>query len=387
MNRPDSRFLETAHTLGAKLCRDAIWAGHRCNWVGAATLEVDGGRRVPAQRACGVDLFSGTSGIALFLARLFAATGERVFAVTAEGAIRQALSRLDDLPPSKRIGFYTGLTGVAYVLVAVADLLSVTKFAAMARLILEDVAREDARAHGLTLARGSDVVIPALLHIHRAHPNDSVWRLARDHGERLLDPLVETPAHSAWSLLELWHATGHDAFRRAAERALACSPADLPVDAGAQLRTPDAETTTWLYRPSGVGLVKLRAFELLGDERYLAEARSILSLVAELLSSSSDAAPKVFSLAEGQPGAAELLLRARCTIDDESYVAAAERVGHRGVDFFGNDDRPWPCSVPDGAEAPGLMNGLAGIGYFYLRLSDAVRTPSLLLMSTRSGTL
>ena len=115
IDKPDTRFLETAAVLGARLCSDAIWAGKRCNWVGAATFESKGGTRVPAQRACGIDLFSGTSGIALFLAHLYAATGEAVFGVTAEAAIRQALSRLDDLPSPTRIDFHTGLTGISYV--------------------------------------------------------------------------------------------------------------------------------------------------------------------------------------------------------------------------------------------------------------------------------
>jgi lantibiotic modifying enzyme len=385
MNKPDSRFLQTADALGARLCRDAIWAGRRCNWVGAATLDTNQGRRVPAQRACGVDLFSGTSGIALFLARLYAATGERVFGVTAEGAIRQALSRLDDLPRSKRIGFYTGLTGVSYVLFAVADLLSLTKFTAMGLLILEELANDDPRADGPRLNTRSGAVIPALLHIYREHPNGSVLRLALHHGELLLDPSVEATAQSAWSLLELWHATGDDVFRRAAKRAIECVPAHASDDAEAHVRTPDAETTTWLSRPSGVGLVKLRAFELLGNERYRIEARSALGPVAELLCpSSSSVAPDDFSLAQGPPGEAELLLRAHRTIDDESYVAAAERVGERGIELFGRD-HPWPCGVLGGAETPGLMSGLAGVGYFYLRLGDALRTPSLLMISTPNG--
>jgi hypothetical protein len=30
---------------------------------------------------------------------------------------------------------------------------------------------------------------------------------------------------------------------------------------------------------------------------------------------------------------------------------------------------PWPCGIPGAGEAPGLMLGTAGIGYFYLRLA------------------
>jgi lantibiotic modifying enzyme len=40
----------------------------------------------------------------------------------------------------------------------------------------------------------------------------------------------------------------------------------------------------------------------------------------------------------------------------------------------------WPCGAPGGAETPNLMLGLAGIGYFYLRLYDPIHTPSLLMV-------
>ena len=36
--------------------------------------------------------------------------------------------------------------------------------------------------------------------------------------------------------------------------------------------------------------------------------------------------------------------------------------------------------VPGGGETPNLMIGLAGIGYFYLRLYDPVAVPSVLIM-------
>jgi lantibiotic modifying enzyme len=40
----------------------------------------------------------------------------------------------------------------------------------------------------------------------------------------------------------------------------------------------------------------------------------------------------------------------------------------------------WLCGTVGGIEAPGLMNGLAGIGYGLLRLADPDRVPSVLLM-------
>jgi lantibiotic modifying enzyme len=39
------------------------------------------------------------------------------------------------------------------------------------------------------------------------------------------------------------------------------------------------------------------------------------------------------------------------------------------------------CATPRGAESPGLMTGLAGIGYAFLRLAEPERVPSVMSLS------
>ena len=41
----------------------------------------------------------------------------------------------------------------------------------------------------------------------------------------------------------------------------------------------------------------------------------------------------------------------------------------------------WLCGVPLGIETPGLMTGLAGIGYGLLRLAEPTRVPSVLILA------
>jgi lantibiotic modifying enzyme len=40
----------------------------------------------------------------------------------------------------------------------------------------------------------------------------------------------------------------------------------------------------------------------------------------------------------------------------------------------------WQCGNPLGVETPGLMTGIAGIGYGLLRLADPDRVPSVLTL-------
>lgn len=402
MNESDQVFLNTADLLGAKLCRDAIWSGNRCNWVGPATIDLSGGRQSAAHKALGADLFSGTAGIAMFLAHLYAATGEKIFSLTAEGAIRQALSRLDDFPPSIRIGFYTGLTGVAYVLVELAELLDIAKFAAMARLIIEEVGKDGPEQYGLDVMSGSAGAIPALLKIHRKQPEDFLLETAFRHGERLLTAASSNDsgwtrdrtgiahpqvgfAHGidgiAWALLELARFTGREGFRHAAEQCLRYQQSGFENESEDRSKVLGAtsESTSWLCGAAGIGMTRLRAFEQLGHEIYLSQGKAALHTVVEMLSGSPSQTEQTdFSLAQGVTGGAELLLYAHHTLKDESLKAIAEQTGQEGIE--GYVDLHWPCATPGGAETPNLMLGLAGIGYFYLRLYDAVQTPSLLMV-------
>src|SRR5579885_2025826 len=87
-----SAFLETAVSIALRLCRDAIWAGDRCNWVGPA---MEGSGWTIVHKSLGPDLYSGTSGIALFLAEIATRTDERLVRKTARGAAARASSRVD----------------------------------------------------------------------------------------------------------------------------------------------------------------------------------------------------------------------------------------------------------------------------------------------------
>jgi lantibiotic modifying enzyme len=45
----------------------------------------------------------------------------------------------------------------------------------------------------------------------------------------------------------------------------------------------------------------------------------------------------------------------------------------------------WICANPAGVESPGLMTGIAGIGYGFLRFADPDRVPSVLALEPPPG--
>lgn len=86
-------------------------------------------------------------------------------------------------------------------------------------------------------------------------------------------------------------------------------------------------------------------------------------------------------MCHGLAGNAELPLIAGSVLKDFSYKKKADDVGRNGIRRYDkNNNLSWPCGITTG-ETPSLMLGLAGIGYFYLRLYNYEKIPSVLILS------
>src|SRR5205807_327825 len=178
-------FLHAAEKVGARLCSDAQWSGDYCTWVGAA-LERSGSQSQVTRGIVGPEIYSGSSGIGLFLAYLFSCTHEQNFKKTAEGAIRYAHSHLDRLSSADNFGFYSGLTGLAYVMAESARIFSTQQFAEQSLAILRGLNPSAANSLRWDIVSGSAGVIPVLLKLHGAYGEEFLLDLALRYGDLLL---------------------------------------------------------------------------------------------------------------------------------------------------------------------------------------------------------
>ena len=134
----------------------------------------------------------------------------------------------------------------------------------------------------------------------------------------------------------------------------------------------------WCHGAPGIGLSRLRAYELLQREDIYEEAGAALRATYAPLATMP--ATAMFAPCHGAAGNAELFLAAFEVLGDEGYLAIAEAIGRQGLERYHEPRRPWPSGLTSGGQTPALMLGLAGIGYFYLRLYDRQSVPSLLLV-------
>ena len=418
--QPEHRelFLETAASLGARICRDALWGDGICNWIGFS-MESVGGRWRHVHRAYGGELYGGTSGIALFLARLHTRTGERVFQRTALGAIRHALEHgAAELAPPARIGAYSGCTGLADAALQIAALLDDESLRAPALSLLEESALGET-GRNFDLLAGCAGAIPLLLRAHARHEGpvfliDAAVLL----GDRLLATAARADdrwswgefgmpgakqkdnllgfSHGAggigWALLELHHATGEARFREAGEGAFRHERHWFDAEHGnwPDLRDPEAAgmapasdapafMTAWCHGAAGIGLSRLRAWELSGDEECRREAEVAVATTLENLRGGTEMSQTNDSLCHGRGGNCDTLIYGSQVLGRPEWLQRAEEIGLREIETCAAQRLPWPCGTYGSVEVPGLMLGLAGIGYFYLRLADPTGTPPVLI--------
>lgn len=420
----EPELLATAAAIGGRLCRDALWSGERCNWMGDRMENLDGTWQA-VFAAAGPDLYAGTAGIGVFLARLWSFTGEPLVRQTAFGALRQAMSRQEDVSGPMALGLYAGVAGLAWAATEMAEIFGDDESRQAAEELASSLAGCAPNAQGIDLIGGSAGAIPALLDlaVRLGRPEllqravvcgDHLLEIARNAGEgalswdtlggfslRDLTGFGHGAAGIAWALSELAHASGEARFQEAADRAVRFEQAhfnrevrnwpdfrDHSSAAGGQGAAARASAAgqpvyalAWCHGAPGIGLGRLRGWQLTGDPALLEQGRVALEATAGSL---TQPAQGNFSLCHGHGGNAGLAIFAAQVLGEAEPLEMARRVGRAGIELYHRTRSPWPCGVPEGGETPALMTGLAGIGYLYLRLFAPDRVPPVEIVIPRA---
>lgn len=419
-------FLEAADRIGCRLCRDAVWSGGRCNWLGWSTARERRGW-VAVHRAQGVSLGDGLSGIALFLARLYAITEDAIARETLEGALGQLEASLDRLgPDGLPAGFFLGAGGIASAYLAIAQALRDDRYVDAGLSILRVAARPARDGAGYDVMAGTAGLIPVLLQAGASLEQEHLIEAAIRHGRTLLAAGVRSDLGMSWpdparpaaphplglafgasgiasALVDIYRVTGDDDFLDAGLaglryergqfdgrrpgwphlRAEAVTPCGLAVGGG-EADHPIA----WCHGAPAVLSGLLRARELLAsvgqpadrEDEVLEVALRITGRVAE-----PGLAMPLFGLCHGRTGCADVLLQAAGSLDRPELHHAAAAVGRLGLERYHERREPWPCALDGFGECPSLLRGISGIGLFYLRLYRAESIESALAPPVHSA--
>jgi lantibiotic modifying enzyme len=399
-----SRLLEAALSIGHRVTGQAFWHEGRCSWVGALPAPAPPGRIPPATfAALGVDVYGGTSGVALFLAHLYEHTADETARDTATGAILHALSRVEEIPPEHALALYTGRLGVALVAARCGRLLEAPAIrdtgASLGSHLLD---RADAPEADDLVSGVSGAVVGMLALADELDEPRYVDR-ASELGSRLVTAAeslnLTGMAHGAAGIVHALHSLflfiGDERFRVAAERAVAYERGLFDVQAGnwPDLRPGDVREAgdvgavsgmAWCHGAPGIALSRRTSAGLLGraDREQM---QSAVRTTERWVRAAVATRPGNYSLCHGLAGNAEALWEAAGGLGGTEAYRLALDVAERGIEDHVRAGMPWPCGTPAG-QTPALMLGLAGIGLFYLRLHDPA-IPSVLAPGPKEAAL
>jgi type 2 lantibiotic biosynthesis protein LanM len=307
------------------------------------------------------------------------------------------------------IGGLTGWGGLLYTLTHLGMLRDQPALLAEAEAIVEGLPALIEQDELLGVTAGAAGCIGSLLNLYSSLPSNRVLAVAVQCGDRLLaraqsmgdgiawgiaaagtTPLAgfsHGAAGIAWALLKLAGLTGEERFRTAARAAITYERGLFAPEAG---NWPDLREltssrqdvdyrqprflTAWCHGAPGIGLARLCSLPYLDD----GEIREAIATALQTTLAHGFGANH--SLCHGDLGNLEFLLQASQVLDQPRWRAELERIVAVILESISRDG--WLCGTPLGVESPGLMTGLAGIGYGLLRLAEPIRIPSILVLES-----
>jgi type 2 lantibiotic biosynthesis protein LanM len=394
---------ERLHTLAIHDQEGAYWAGLNLlgthNWVVAPT---------------GSDLYAGVSGIALFLAYLGEVSKQDTYIRLAERACQflEASVAYMSEAEEKMIGAFSSWGSLVYLYTHLGTLWHDPVWWQRATLYSAKIECSIQDDHAFDIISGAAGAICCLLNLYQVAPSQPVLRTAIRCGDHLLahatpmdvgcgwktslnpaQPLAgfsHGNAGIAYSLMRLARISGEERFQQTARQAITYEDSlfseerqnwpDLRIleQRGDVFQTTTTDThvytSTWCHGAPGIALSRLALASLV----EYADPNLRSKIEPALVTTLKHGFGLNHSLCHGDTGNLETILQASQILKDPFYTDALEHITAMLVESI----KTQGCctGVPSNVEVPGLMTGIAGIGYQLLRLAYPQQIPSVLLL-------
>lgn len=408
-------FINIANLIGSHIVKTAHRSKELCNWISKCPISGKDKSKI-VYKSLGADIYNGTSGIALFLAQLYIYTSEKIYQEIAIAAIKHALSRVDAIPSNLRFSFYTGNIGIAYVTLYIGLLFDNKQLISEGRNIIYELAKDYNSEHLMDVISGNAGAIPALLELFSLLKDNKVLDMAIQLGEELLSVAIKETKGWSWdnrinsieslhnllgfahgasgighALQELFYITNEPKFAAGAVQAFEYEDnwyseeynnwPDFRLDyySHDEPNKSLVYSTAWCHGAIGIGLARLRAYNIFKKEHYLKLSKNVLDSIQKSIKRiDTSNNTNDISLCHGISGAWDLLLYGSYFLKDLSYYKTASETAQQATQNFVDFKTTWAYrDEVSSSITPGLMIGLSGIGYCCLRLSHPFISPSI----------
>ena len=403
-----SELVNEAIRIGDYLLDQAVRDRKYVTWITFRSADEDRWSLEPMF----IDLYEGLPGCALFYAQLAEVSGREKYHEAATdvcGTLEEMVADLARTYPL--VGGFNGWGGVIYTAVSISCLLGRDTLVEIVDSMLDRMPDMIASDPAFDVLNGIAGCIPPLLQFHALTGNSAAYELALQCGDRLIGlarpmkegvgwksdqhPAKRAPlgfSHGAagigWALGQLAMSTGEARFRECAISAVSYERCYYSEELRnwPDMRSAADETeestegyehpSTWCYGAPGIGLSRIELLGRLGDAEDLA-IRAECDVAIETSLGTKLAS---HSLCHGVFGNLETALLAGQRANDSQLVGRVRRIV--GSVIAAARESGWVSGSPRGIECPGLMLGLAGVGYGLMRVAHPDRVPSILVLES-----
>ena len=399
------KLLSSAQSVGDRLLHLAISEEQGLSWLGLTVMNDHNWMVLP----CGPDLYDGLAGIGLFLAYLGSFTQDERYTMVAHEVVMTLQHQIsnDNIGAYHPIGGFNGIGGLIYCLTQVGTLWNDSTLLETATSLVEVSQQRITSDTTFDIIGGAGGYILALLSLHHVAPSHLALAAAIDAGDHLLRHAKTTPSGIGWlsntddqmpltgfshgsagialSLLKLAHLTGQSQFREVAlqgiayERRMFSEEKQNWYDLRSFGDHVSAEVYTsgcmsaWCHGAPGVGMGRLESLPYMPDDNDIHQ-----EIAAAIHTTLNHGFGLNHSLCHGSLGNLELLLSAAQTLPEPQYYEYIDQITPEILTNI--EQNGWRTGLPLELESPGLMVGLAGIGYQLLRLAEPEKVPSVLVL-------
>lgn len=377
------------------------------SWLGLAIAAENQGHTIWHVQGADLNLYDGLPGMILFLSYLGALSGHEKYTHLAHTALlavqdqldkQDLLDKQDQCNTFQTIGAFMGVGSLIYLFSHLSTLWHDPSYLSKAEKLLKQLDQCIEEDQQFDIITGSAGCIASLLSFYHVTRSPHILELAVRCGDHLLSHaqpmehgvgwytlgghvalagLSHGGAGIALNLFRLAEVSRLDRFYQTAQAAIDYERSLFSQEQQnwARLLSQDQQEfpVTWCHGAAGIGLARLGSLKYHDDEQMRQEISvALATTIAEGFGHNQ-------SLCHGDFGNLETLLTATEVLTEPCYDRELKRL--TTLVFNGIQQYGWVTGVPRGIETPGLMTGLAGIGYQLLRLAEPMHIPAVLSLA------
>lgn len=404
-------YLQTALWIARKICRDAIWHNDCCTWITHTTDQDAWGNSTLLAKTMSDEIYSGISGVALFLLSVLRVKKDPIIEKILRGCLKTVMIRKNKQYSS---GFFSGNMGVAYVCIEAGRLLEDETITGFGLAELQKIKDKPESEYRLDIIDGCAGEIPVLIYLNSILPNENLKPTIVKMGNFLLKNAQKSAEGLSWetmegvrnltgfahgvagiahALLDMYHFTQDKTYLDAAHAGFSYENhwfdkeqanwpdfrSDSPLF-NTTNKIPQQEENicacAWCHGAPGIGLSRLKVYALTKKETYYRDALNAITTTYD-----NQSFHQSYSLCHGSAGNADLYIEIASILNKKEWLLKAENLGQSIQKALIEEKRMLINGLHNDLEIYDFMLGLSGLGYFFLRLYDHKKFPSVLSLN------